>query len=246
VSAGGSWQGNTKAPGSGFRLVAVQAVLHDEANYVCYRGRQTKLTSLRQMGGQHFNFSSKSFDQEQTDVLSALRDQFQERYAASFAKSVNGFYSFHGPRREHLSSICVNGMVATRAMDAGYFGCGCYSTLNIEYAVRYAHGDFDEDGRVRAPPADGRYPVVMFACSVSMGYPITPSVDYGHTIGVPEGFSDYFGIPLRPGFDCHVICVSEATNWQATSRDECQYVEIVIEQESQMLPIAVLWFEEEA
>jgi hypothetical protein len=50
---------------------------------------------------------------------------------------------WHGPRREHLDNICTNGLVATRTMDAGYFGSGCYYTLNIEYAIKYVHGVLD-------------------------------------------------------------------------------------------------------
>jgi hypothetical protein len=79
----------------------------------------------------------------------------------------------------------------------------------------------------------------MFAASVSMAYPITPDIDYE----VPNGCSDFFGRPLKRGFDCHVVCVNQATGWQAVNRDMCQYVENFILKESQMLPIAVLWFE---
>jgi hypothetical protein len=250
---GGSWI-TSPSPVAGFQLVHVQAVLHEDAGYICYKGRQNKMTNLRAVGGDHFNFSTKSLDDTQKYVLAALREQFQERSPHTSAKAVNTFYSYHGPRREHLESICMNGMVATRSMDAGYFGCGCYSTLNIEYAIRYSRGDFDfveDDGvinpklaRRRSVHRDGRFPVVMFATSVSMAYPITPRTDYGHTQGTPPHCSDYFGRPLKPGFDCHVICVAESSNFQATTREDCQYVEVVIEQESQMLPIAVLWFEE--
>jgi hypothetical protein len=129
-------------------------------------------------------------------------------------------------------------------MDAGYFGSGCYSTLSIEYAVRYAAGRFDKPGSAARPvPEDRRYPIIMFACCTSTAYPITPNADYGNVPNVPVGFCDYFGRSLKPHFDCHVICVSELSGCQAVNRKDCQYVEVVIEQEAQMLPIAVLWFE---
>jgi hypothetical protein len=78
-----------------------------------------------------------------------------------------------------------------------------------------------------------------------MAYPITREEDYGHVRlpTDPPNCSDYYGRPLKGGFDCHVVCVNQSHGFQAVNRDACQYVEIVIEQESQMLPIAVLWFE---
>lgn len=231
----GSWAFGTNAVG-GFRLVAVQAIVHDENEYTLYTTTQARMSRLRQTGGDYFNFASKSFSQQQLHVLSMLRDRFQEQAPGSGNRSVNTLYCYHGPKREHVASICKNGLVATSALDSGYFGHGCYSTLNIEYAAKYARGDFDGAGRRYSP--DGRYPVIMFAASVGMAYPVTPDVDYGNG----SGTSDFFGKPLKSGFDCHVICVNQANGFQAVDRASCQYVELVIAQQAQLLPIAVLWF----
>jgi hypothetical protein len=239
---GGSWRYGP-SPVAGFRLSSVQAVVHNEGYYAGFVNKQERLTGQRQGGGEYFNFATNRFTRKQKRVLSALRDNYQETAPNASPKATRTFYCFHGPRLEHVESICRTGMVATGALDSGFFGCGCYSTLNIEYAVRYARGDFDPSNKPRAPPANGLFPVIMFAASVSMAYPITPFVDYGHVEGVPRGCSDYFGRPLKRGFDCHVVCVNQSNGWQAVNRDMCQYVEIVIEQEIQMLPIAVLWFE---
>jgi hypothetical protein len=240
---GGSWR-DGPSPVAGFRLASVQAVTHDDDYYGGYTSRQTRLLSLRQNGGEYFNFATRErLSLEQLLVLSTLRDQFQERAPGSNRKAVNTFYCFHGPRLEHVDSICRSGMVATGSMDSGYFGRGIYSTLNVEYAARYAYGEFDDPEKPpRQAPADGRYPVIMFAASVSMAYPLTREVDYGHVADAP-GYSDYFGRGLKFGFDCHVVCVSQSNGFQAVNRDACQYVEIVIDQESQMMPIAILWFE---
>jgi hypothetical protein len=228
---------------AGFRLVNVQAVLHSLNAYGGYEDRQFKMTNRRLKGGDHFNFETRTLDANQLMVLSALRDQYHERRPGSNPRSTNTFYSFHGPRTEHVQSICENGIVATRSLDAGFFGSGCYSTLNIEYALRYARGDFDPHDKGRSGPSDGRYPIIMFAATVSMAYPLTPGIDYS-TAAVGGGYSDYFGKPLKAGFDCHIVCVNEASGFQAVNRDQCEYAEVIIEQESQMLPVAVLWFEE--
>ena len=57
--------------------------------------------------------------------------------------------------------------------------------------------------------------------------------------------SDFFGAPLKSGdsgrFDCHCALVSENAGFQAVPRDQMQYMELVFDQTSQVLPIAVLW-----
>jgi hypothetical protein len=237
---GGGYRDGITMPIAGFRLVSVQAVVRDNVSCAGYEARQLSLTSRRQTGSAHFNFVTRDFSSQQLHVLSALREHFQERPVGAGVRAVNTLYAFHGPRGENVESVCMNGLTAVRALDAGFFGTGCYLTLNMEYALRYAHGEFDMPPNIRIRPEDGRYPVIMFAVSVGMAYPVTADVDY--TSGRRQ--SDLFGRPLKPGFDCHVICVNESMEFQAVSRQECQYVEIVIDQESQMLPIAVLWFEE--
>jgi hypothetical protein len=59
-----------------------------------------------------------------------------------------------------------------------------------------------------------------------MAYPVTRS-DYGNVPGTELGYSDFFGRPLKRGFDCHVICVNETAGFQAVSRPDCHYVEVV-------------------
>jgi hypothetical protein len=242
---GGSWILGP-SPVAGFTLSSVQAVVHDDDYYRGYLSRQTRMLHLRQEGGEYFNFATgERLSLEQLLVLSTLRDQFQERPPGTDPKAPNTFYCFHGPRRENVASMCRNGMVATGSTDSGYFGRGIYLTLNIEYAARYARGEFDNPATRRPASVDGRFPVIMFAASVSMAYPITREVDYGH-VRLPTDplrCSDYYGRPLKQGFDCHVVCVNQSSNFQAVSREQCQYVEVVIEQESQLLPIAVLWLE---
>jgi hypothetical protein len=234
-STGGSWD-RPDAPRAvaGFRLVSVQAVVHDSKNNVAYEHRQWTVGSRRQTGPSHFNFNTASFNAQQLHVLAVLRELFQERKPGTDPRAVNTFYSFHGTSADRVEQICRTGLVAVRETDAGYFGSGCYSTLNIEYALGYASGDIS--GARKAGP----YPIIMFACSVGVAYPVTPGVDYSPA---GKGRSDYFGKPLKPGFDCHVACVNDDSGYQAVNRDSCEYVEVVIDQESQMLPVAVLWFE---
>ena len=50
-----------------------------------------------------------------------------------------------------------------------------------------------------------------------------------------------FGSKLRGGFDAHVAAVSQVSGFEAVRRSQMQYLEIVIDQEAQVLPLAILW-----
>jgi hypothetical protein len=255
-------------PVYGFKLVEVQAIVTSSYNFTGYCARQEKLTQLRKGKTKIFNADTDTFTLEQKGVLSMLRSRFHERVPGTKSRASNTFYCYHGPQRENLEKVCLNGFVATKGMDAGYFGSGCYATLNIEYALRYVFGDFDESHgwSRRGRPADGRYPVILFAAATGMAYPITREVDYPSPSAADEAVAvspvssvssssaspahntmqcKYFGKGLKSGFDCHVICVNQHSGFQAVSKKECQYVEVVLDQEFSLLPLAVLWFEED-
>jgi hypothetical protein len=242
-ATGGHYILGIPSPVQPFRLSSVQAVTHGAGRIAGYEDRLQRMFNNRKTGLPYFNFPVRDqLDKDQLHVLDSLRSQFQERAPGTDPRGANTFYSFHGCRVEHVQNVCENGIVATQATDAGYFGSGCYSTLNVEYAARYARGDFDDPSAAPRTAVNNCYPVIMFACAVSMAYPVT-QLDYGNVPRMPMGRSDFFGGALKPGFDCHVICVNETAGFQAVGRRDCEYVEVVIAQESQMLPVAVLWFE---
>jgi hypothetical protein len=239
---GGSWLLAPSAV-SGFELEAVDAVAADVSLIQQFEARLRRMSHARGSLQEYFNADTSKFNADQLRVLALLRERFHKHLPGSSKTDAHTIYVFHGPRREHVDSICNHGLVATSALDAGYFGApGLYTTFNVEYAVRYAFGDYDKTNP-RPPATDGLYPVIMFAGAVSMAYPITPAEDYEvDETGKRAPFSKYFGKPLKRGFDCHVACVSDANEGQAVNSEECQYVEIVMDQEAQLVPLAVLWF----
>jgi hypothetical protein len=218
----------------------VDAVCQEPHRIQGYESRQKVLQGLRKDGGSAFNFLTRDMQSEQLNILGALRERFQERSPLASPQTPHVVYAFHGTRVEMVENVCRNGIVAMRETDSGYFGLGCYLTLNIEYAARFAHGEFDESTPpcVRpCNPADQAYPIIMAAVSVGMCYPVTPSVDYSRR---GDGMSDFLGQPLKKGFDCHCAAVC-APSFQAVNRAQMQYMELVVDQEVQVLPVAVLW-----
>jgi hypothetical protein len=203
--------------------------------------RMRRLQQLRNQGGDLFNPASGAFTAEQLQSLIAFRDRFLSRSSSADPKTPNLVNVFHGTRISRLQSV-VNGLVAVRSTDAGFFGLGCYTTTSIEYAARYAVGEFNPNANDFAPRADGCYPVVWCVAAVGVCYPLTRETDYSKK-RVHDGMqvSDYFGSGLNPGFDCHCVAVNESAGFQAVPRNMMQYMEIVFDQEVQVLPIAVLW-----
>ena len=159
-------------------------------------------------------------------------------------------FAFHGTRIDALPKV-ITGLVAKRTTDPGYFGAGVYVTPNLEYAAQYAVGKFDSPsatGGPRSSREDGSYPVVLVCAAIGEAHPITRSGDYrkgpehGSLLQAANTNSDWYGKPLKPGCDAHVVGVSERTNFQAEDDlAHMTYLEIVIDQEAQVLPLAIIW-----
>jgi hypothetical protein len=233
---GGTWQ-NGPSPIDGFRLVAVQAVKSTEPQRLAFADKQAELMHRREVSGEAFAFDYNTLNAEKLHVLSIVRDQFLETVPGVNPKAGRIFYCFHGTNPNNIEGICRDGLRLSQYGDKGYGG---YATLNLEYAIRYARGDFSWGDR-----RTGRLPAIMLATVASKVYPITPDTDYGRNYNVPAGESDYSRLPLRDGFDCHVACVNGDVGFPAAvNPDQCQYMDVIVEQSSQVLPVAVLWFEE--
>ena len=122
--------------------------------------------------------------------------------------------------------------------DAGYAGAGIYTTAQAEYSEAYAGDD------------DGEH--VMLVCWVAVGqtYPDSRATDYlggapyeAHSCFYDEGGN---GLALKSKFDSHLFCVTQPTDF---SNAECygampgvepDFDELVVKEERQVLPLAVV------
>jgi hypothetical protein len=232
------------SPVAGLELVRVDAIFNSDVHITEYEARQERLRRLRNGSNPAFNPDTESLTAPKLHVLLSLMSCVQERKPDADPRSPHTLYVFHGPKIEHLAGVCENGIVSLRETDPGFFGLGCYTTLNIEYAAKYARGEYDHSARLRGRSADGCVPVVMLAATVGLAYPVTPDAEDYPVPPRPDRHSVWFGQGLKPGFDCHVACVSERKGFEAVQRPDCQYMELVVDQQSQLLPVAVLWLRE--
>merc|ERR1712232_727394 len=105
------------------------------------------------------------------------------------------------------------------------------------YACRYAIGEFG------GGPVLTSGSVLLSILSIGLAYPVDRLTDYPRAARA-DAHSVLFGQPLKTseGFDAHVAAISEGNFEAADNPASAPYVEIVVEQESQLLPIAIVDF----
>lgn len=225
-----------------FVMTAMDVVLRP--NTTGFEDRLTRLQHLRADGTGAWSPSSQQPTPEKSATLACLRSNFIPRSAWSAGPDSPDLINvFHGTKAANLQSI-IKGIVAVRSTDRGFFGYGVYATTHVEYAAKYARGDFNATGLPlnEARPEDGAFPVLWCVAAVGLCYPLTREADY--TMKKKHDgcdVSDCFGEPLKSGHDCHCVAVNSAASYQVVPVQEMEYMEMVFDQEIQVLPIAVLW-----
>lgn len=111
-----------------------------------------------------------------------------------------------------------------------------YSTTSPKYACLYGVDEF------ALPPAGLTSGYVILCLNlVGVAYAIDRVSDYA----AGAAHCSLMGQALKPGFDAHVAVVDPNIGYEAAADPDVggQYVELVVEQESQILPIAVVRFD---
>jgi hypothetical protein len=195
-------------------------------------------------------------DDPQKDEVLKRFETVQQRAASFFREEPEGgmalLATFHGTDEAAAKSIAAYGAKDLRGTDPGYAGAGIYTTIQAEYAARYS--DLSRSG-------------CMVLCAVAVGnvYPIS-RCDYespydaqyykegGRRTAAHSKFYDgtnQSGFALKPRYDAHWFTVHAPRH--DTVDAECYmpgddrfpacFDEVVVKEEKQVLPIAILEFE---
>ena len=178
----------------------------------------------------------KAYRQRSAVLLNADEDELLSYYV-----------TLHGCSEDAVDSICKYGAKDLRRTDPGYAGAGVYTTVQAEYAGLYSQ-------------MTGSSVMILCCCAASNIYPISRAKDYkapynkeyyGDRGAAHSCFFAGEGAALKPGFDAHWFCVTQPEEGSIVDV-ECYvpdddsyrpcYDELVVKEEKQVLPIAIIRF----
>jgi len=220
-----------KSAGTRFVLSRVEFIENELSLWV---SSHMKVLHNRRQDQEVFNPDNPS-NSEKAALLSLLKSNFE-----TADSKANVLLFWHGPSAEAPArSIARHGFAALSVLDPGYYGCGRYGSLEAEYACKYA----SEYPEPKVPNGSGEWPLLLVAGVVSMAYPITACADDFRPplpVVAPEQ-CNYFGQPMKPKYDTHVVPVREP-EFLVAPVDGATFHELVFDQDAQLLPLALVWF----
>ena len=172
-------------------------------------------------------------DHAQKQVLNAQLSRRLRDLPGSGMRGIG--WMFNGTSEQIAWRMCTSGIVNFKALDAGYFGSGCYVTPQAEYAT-----DYPTDLAKTAPNERGEWALVMTWALVGNAYCITRGADYKK----PDE-SSFFGVPMDKQYDTHFVHIDPALEYQAmdpTRPPKQVFEEIVVKNEAQLLPRYIVFF----
>jgi len=140
--------------------------------------------------------------------------------------------------------LCNTGPAELRVTDTGFFGTGIYLTPQAKYAREYAIGAHSNLAPI-PPTENGEHTLLLCWVAVSTVYPITRKHDYTKNPEWCDYYAEGTGVPLRSRYDAHFVCVDPQGGYQAAMNpsDEC-FDELVVKEDSQVLPKYVVYFKD--
>jgi len=196
-------------------------------------------------------------DNEKVPIL----NHFKQLFLPSPLRLSNIVTMWHGCSPEACQSICKGGAKDLRKTDGGYFGGGIYLTPDLNYAALYANNPNTE------------YNILLCQVVVGLTYPVSRATDYeendpskpwsiskfhsaypipeeaitrsleGDGTELREALKKRYDKALLAGFDSHFICVSSNAGYQAVKLEDVEFFELVVKEEAQVLPFAVLYYD---
>ena len=176
-----------------------------------------------------------------SDVLQKLKGRF-----ITGRLGANVLWAWHGCAPENARQIVDAGFANLSLTDPGWHGSGGYLSLEAEYACAYA-------SNYPGPVQPGRDGWCVILCLVVLGvtYPVTLCAEDFFSVpsmgGAPSPQDcKLYGRPMQRGFDSHVVAVKryaqDGNFLAAATSQHTEFNELVLDQDGQILPVAVVWF----
>jgi len=207
-------------------------------------------------------------DWQKEEILQKLKNLFDEHKLENNLNRANILLMWHGCSPANWRSLCKFGLKDLRYTDGGFFGSGIYLTSYYEYALKYStfsNPNSKQEFTVLLCLAvvGLTYPVSRktdYAFPDDLGnswdisnfhycHPFPTQVIEEARKGNLEPLKTYklqkgkrYDKALQPGFDSHYVCVSTGHKYQAVIAAHADCDELVVKEEAQTLPVAVVHF----
>eukprot|EP01114_Cavostelium_apophysatum_P016478 TRINITY_DN4697_c0_g1_i1.p1 TRINITY_DN4697_c0_g1~~TRINITY_DN4697_c0_g1_i1.p1 ORF type:complete len:778 (+),score=148.97 TRINITY_DN4697_c0_g1_i1:81-2414(+) len=211
--------------GSSFSIKSAYAVENATLKQP-FEHTRNKLRMRAQQDADTFRQEDWQDDEAKVWVMDYCRNRINQ-FAHNLTGSPHVIPVLHGLRNEEACwSICQNGFATLSSLDSGYYGNGMYFTTS----AKYAHDLY----------CNPENPVLLISWLVLANpFPATEN---------PNGRDSLLGKPLKPRHDAHYVMVDRGGMPFARANVGSQpiYDEIVVVQESQILPAYVVFLNKKA
>jgi hypothetical protein len=185
-----------------------------------------------------------------TPTKRALLDALEARYVTEALglplSHAHVAWLWYPCKANGVYSIAKSGLsnFASSGEDEGRFGFGRYLSMEALHACKLSRD-------IPGPhPGNSRGHWCVVLCLVVLGAtrPILPCEEdfediVDHDFGAQCSVCKHQDQPVRAPFDSHVVPVRlDVTEFVATSVETAEFHEVVVNQDSQILPIAIVWF----
>jgi len=162
-------------------------------------------------------------EQANTELRTFTMEQYQKRAALFEWNTDQGIVVLpvvHGTDSKTAFAIAASGFANLSVLDDGFYGKGIYFTSSARYAFPYY--------ATKKNPA-----VIIGYCITGHPYPVIENPNQ------PKSFS---GCALRVGYQSHYVITNKGGLPITSKNKRLIYDEIVIDQESHIIPVNILTF----
>lgn len=179
---------------------------------------------------------------EKMALLNVLKGSFVTESLQLPFMHCNVVWAWHGCSVDNAYKLAATGFANLGTTDPGYIGSGRYVTTDAEYACMYA-SDYPN---LQPKNSQGHWCVLLCLVVIGVTYPVTPTNDDFTRLApdgtvIKPGDCRFFGQSIEWQYDSNIARVG-GPNYLVSSVASGQYNEIVVDQDAQILPVAIAWF----
>jgi hypothetical protein len=262
-------------PVAGYKLIRIEAVIIPEEVRSSYEKKRFKMcssasTDTAWQSGAHLEATvPHDYMVQQINILRLLEMHYHEDSSVNSNRSVcsDTFACFGYSSCPHGENSCRQQICEPFEYCGAWDVAGYYATINIEFAIQQSERKLHSARPLKTPttnpdggPTSTLVPIVMYRACVSNAWPVPPTqattrITSDSTVSLTSSLPSYhvknsmiFDESINAvNYDCIAACVNrQSKNYKEPVKPEaCQYLQLIFKEASQLMPVAILWFQKE-